>query len=305
MGSFLHDVRDAARGWRWSRRPLPPAAAEPFVRPRDRRDFPTQWARTRPARGAREAILRAGFKPLVWSQVAPRVSGLDRLDGVRGPVLFASNHTSHLDAPLILCSLPERFRRRVAVAAASDYFFDSWWRATGTALAFNTFPVDRGAGELSALPGDLLADGWSLLIFPEGSRSPDGWARRFKHGTAWLALDNGVPTVPIAIRGAHAAMPRGRGWPRPGRDPVSVRFGAPAIPRADETSGSYTERLEGAVARLLDEDGSDWWAAMRRAADGHTPPASGPDVAPWRRRWESSRPLPRARTHRARTWGRR
>src|SRR5436309_3332887 len=83
---------------------------------------------------ARAAARAAGLKPLVWSEVTPTVSGLENLVGVRGPVLFVANHASHLDAPLVLCSLPPAWRHETLVAAAADYFFDDWWRALGTAL---------------------------------------------------------------------------------------------------------------------------------------------------------------------------
>lgn len=301
--SLREDLRTVARGWRWSHRPLVPGDAEAWAQPRDRRDFPTEWARSRPGRWAREALQRFGLKPLVWSQVSPTVHGLDRLEGVQGPVIFASNHTSHLDAPLVLCSLPRERRERTATAAAADYFFDSWWRATSTALVFNAFPVDRGAGRISSTPGDLLADGWSLLIFPEGTRSHDGWAQRFRRGTAYLCVEHGVPAVPVAIRGAYHAMPRGRSWPRPGRSPVSVRFGRPIVPEEGERFPSFNQRLEHAVAALLDEDRSTWWEAMRRSAHGETPPASGPDRPRWRRVWEATRPLPEP-GERRRAWRR-
>lgn len=300
--SLFSDLRDLADGWRWTRRPLPPRSAEPYVRHRDRRDFPTGWARSKPAQAIRDLAQRFVLKPLVWGEVAPTVHGLDRLEPVDGPLVFASNHASHLDAPLILCSLPPELRERTAVAAAADYFFDAWWRAAGTALVFNTFPVDRGAGRISALPGDLLDDGWSLLIFPEGTRSPDGWVQRFRRGASWLCTEHGVPAVPIAIRGAHAAMPRGRGWPRPGRLPVSVRYGEPVVPGDDEHFRGFNARLEQAVARLIDEDEATWWEALRREAEGETPSPRGPEAARWRRIWEGSRPLPR--TGRERAWRR-
>ena len=78
---------------------------------------------------------------------------------------------------------------------------------------------------------ELLDDGWSLVVFPEGARSPDGHAQRFRHGDrracasrpAWAA-------VPIGIRGAYQAWPKGTNWPRPGRPPVSVRYGEPIVP---------------------------------------------------------------------------
>ena len=80
------------------------------------------------------------------------VEGTEYLDGVRGPVVFVANHSSHLDTPLILGSLPERFADRVAVGAAADYFFDARWRAALTALFFNAFPVERyGSRRLRSL----------------------------------------------------------------------------------------------------------------------------------------------------------
>jgi 1-acyl-sn-glycerol-3-phosphate acyltransferase len=302
MGSLLDEVREVARGWRWGRRPLVPRSAEPFAPPPEPREFPTEWARSSAGRAARAAIQRLVLRPLVWSETDPRVYGLDHLAGLRGPVVFVANHSSHLDAPLILCSLPERWRRRTAVGAAADYFFDVWWRAAGTALVFNAFPVERSGGRrLSDTPWRLLREGWSIVVFPEGTRSRDGWVGRFRPGAARLCAEAGVPAVPVAIRGSFAAMPRGRGWPVPGRYPISVRYGAPVIPEPGEIPGAFIRRLTDAVARLWDEDDHDWWAAQVRAARGRTPPPAGPAGPRWVRVWEATRPLPRRRA-RPRVW---
>jgi len=143
---------------------------------------------------------------------------------------------------------------------------------------------------MSTTPADLLADGWSVLVFPEGTRSADGWVGRFRLGAAALAVENRVPVVPVSIRGSYAAMPRGRGWPRPGRMPVSVRFGDPLTCGAGESVRDFGVRIHGAVSQLLDEDASTWWDARRRAANGATPDASGPAVAGWRRVWAQTAP---------------
>lgn len=302
MASLLDEVREVARGWRWGRRPLVPRSAEPHAPPAEPREFPTEWARTPAGRAARAAIQHLVLRPLVWSETDPRVHGLDHLEGLPGPVVFVANHSSHLDAPLILCSLPERWRRRTAVGAAADYFFDVWWRAAGTALAFNAFPVERSGGRrLSDTPWRLLREGWSIVVFPEGTRSRDGWVGRFRPGAAMLCAETGVPAVPVAIRGSFAAMPRGRGWPVPGRYPISVRYGVPVVPEPGESAGAFMRRLTEAVARLWDEDHHDWWAAQVRAARGRTPPPAGPAGPRWLRVWEASRPLPRRRT-RPRVW---
>ncbi len=296
MASLRDEVREMARWWRWGRRSLVPRSAEPFAPPPEPAEFPTAWARTPAGRAARAAIQRLILRPLVWSETDPRVRGLDHLEELRGPVVFVANHSSHLDAPLILCSLPERWRRRTAVGAAADYFFDVWWRAAGTALVFNAFPVERSGGRrLSDTPWELLREGWSIVVFPEGTRSRDGWVGRFRPGAARLCAEAGVPAVPVAIRGSFAAMPRGRGWPQPGRYPVSVRYGPPLFPEAGEGAKAFMGRLSAAVAGLWDEDRDGWWAARVRAARGQTPPPAGPPGPRWVRVWEATRPLPRRR----------
>lgn len=300
----MTSVRTVARGWRWGRAPLVPASAEPHRPAFERRAFPTDWARTPPASAVRGAVQRWGLRPLVRSQVSVQVSGREALSGLRGPVVFVANHSSHLDAPLVLTTLPEHWRRWTAVAAAADYFFDTMPRAVGSTIAFSTFPMERRAGGGTSLAADLLLEGWSVLVFPEGTRSDDGWAGEFKRGAAHLALSTRTPVVPIAIRGSFAAMPRGRSWPVPGRPPVRVRYGRALLPRDGEDAGALTDRLRGEVARLLDEGDTDWYASLRRAADGGTPSVAGPDAPRWRRVWDATEPLPVERSRRRSPWTR-
>ncbi len=287
----VDDVRTVAKGWRWGRRSMVPRSAEAFVPAARSTVFPTDWSRRRPARYAREAAQKGVLEPLMRSQVRRRVEGLDVLARIDGPVIFAANHASHLDTPLILLSLPDEWRRRTAVAAAADYFFDTWWRAVGSAIVFNTFPIDRRGGSMATTPGEVIADGWSLVIFPEGTRSKDGWVGRFQLGAAYLAVQHGVPVVPVAHRGTFAAMPRGQGWPSPGRRQLTVRFGEPLVPGDGESARDFAPRIKDAVSSLLDEDKSTWWEARRRAAAGATPDPGGPAVAEWRRVWEQTEPV--------------
>jgi 1-acyl-sn-glycerol-3-phosphate acyltransferase len=301
MGRLVDDVREVARGWRWTRRPLVPRSAEAFRPDPEPSEFPTAWARSRPARTAREGILRFVFKPLVWTETDPAVEGLDHLDAVRPPVLFVANHASHVDTPLFLCSLPRSWRAKTAVAAAADYFFDVWWRAATTALVFNTFPIERTGGKRATTTArKLIVEGWNVLVFPEGTRSKDGWLGRWRHGAARLAIQYRLPVVPVALRGTYAAMPRGRSWPLKGRLPVSVRFGPALLPEEGEDFRALSRRMQLALARLWDEDASSWYASLRRAAEGSTPSIGGPHAPTWRRVWESSRPLPDRR--RRRVW---
>jgi 1-acyl-sn-glycerol-3-phosphate acyltransferase len=266
----------------------------------DHPEFPTGWARSPAGRAARSAILRLGFAPLLRFETDVRIHGADVFERIQPPVLFVANHSSHLDAPLILTSLPDEWRERTAVGAASDYFFDVWWRGIGTALAFNTFPVERaGSRRTSGLASQLLSDGWSVLVFPEGTRSRDGWMGEFRRGTARLALQERVPVLPIAIRGSYQAMPRGRSWPAPGRRPINLRFGRPLWPDDLIEAEEFSERIRSELVTLLDEDRTTWWDALRaRDRDDRWDP-TGPDAPRWRRMWESSRPLEVPRSRRA------
>ncbi|HZC73880.1 MAG TPA: lysophospholipid acyltransferase family protein [Jatrophihabitans sp.] len=287
----VRDVRQVARGWRWGRRPLVPRSAEQFIAASSPTVFPTAWSRRRPARVAREAAQKGGLEPLFRSQVRTQVDGLDVLTGLTGPVIFVANHSSHLDTPLILLSLPDSWRRRTAVAAAADYFFDKWWRAVGSAIVFNAFPIDRRGGAMAATPGEVLDEGWSLVIYPEGTRTHDGWTGRFQTGAAYLAVQHQVPVVPIGLRGTFAAMPRGQNWPGRGRRQLTIRYGAPLYPGPGESARAFAPRVRAAVGALLDEERSTWWEARRRAASGSTPDPAGPPVASWRRVWAQTAPV--------------
>jgi 1-acyl-sn-glycerol-3-phosphate acyltransferase len=302
--SVKEDLRQLARGWRWGKRPLLPRSAEPFAPVPEPKEFPTAWARTPAAKATRALFQRYVLKPVVWNETRVRVEGLDVLDTVRPPVLFVSNHSSHLDAPLVLCSLPRDWAERTAVGAAADYFFDVWWRAASTALVFNAFPIERaGSRKSTGTARQLVGAGWNLVVFPEGTRSRDGWVQRFRHGAARLAVELELPIVPIAIRGSYSAMPRGVGWPRKGRFPISVRYGEPIVPGDDEDFRTLSARMFQSLSRLWDEDRTTWWESLKRESAGETPQPSGPEAAPWRRVWEATRPIATGTPSRA--WDRR
>ncbi|OAA29246.1 1-acyl-sn-glycerol-3-phosphate acyltransferase [Frankia sp. EI5c] len=308
-------AREVVRGFRWGGRALVPASAQAHRPPLVAREFPTAWARRAPARVARTVFLEAAMSPLLHAALTPTVAGAEVFDEVGdGPVIVVSNHSSHLDAPLLLCALPRAVRERTAVTAAADYFFESTWRGLSTALAFGTVPIERRGGAPSTTPLDLLRDGWNLVVFPEGTRSPDGARGRFRLGAGFLAVTAGVAVVPAAVRGAYAAMPRGRGWPTAGRPRVSVRFGRPLRAEASEDARAFTARLAAEVDRLGVEDTSSWWASLRGSETAATAgPAGqggvagagraeqagrasvtagrpGAPAARWRRVWEATEP---------------
>ena len=123
---------------------------------------------------------------------------------------------------------------------------------------------------------DLVDDGWSLVIYPEGGRSPDGWGQEFKGGAAYLSGRTGAPVVPVFIDGTGSIFGKGMKRPKPGR--TRVVFGAPLRPDDGENTRRFNARIEAAVTALADEATTDYWTARRRAAAGHQPVARRPRV---------------------------
>ena len=203
--------------------------------------------------GARFLAQRLLLKPLVWSVTTVNVLGRERLADLNGPFVVVSNHSSHLDAPLIIGALPRRLARYVAVGAAADYFFDVWWRKGLTALFFNAFPVDRtGLRGRHGMATSLLDAGVPLLLFPEGTRSRTGEMGPFKPGAAALCISRDVPCLPVAILGAGTAMPRGTSWPERGRPPVWLTFGDPMRAEDGESAAEFSQRIVKEVTSLID-----------------------------------------------------
>lgn len=184
-----------------------------------------------------------------------RIVGRNELRNLSGAFVVVANHSSHLDAPLVFTTLPRRLARYLAAGAAADYFFDVRWRRGFTALFFNAFPIQRGTMEKHrSAAGELLGRGVPLLVFPEGTRSATGDIGQFKTGAAALAARASVPCVPVAIIGADYVHPRGSKWPRVGRPPVGVVFGAPVFASAGESPADYMLRVRTEVLRLHDEN---------------------------------------------------
>jgi long-chain acyl-CoA synthetase len=220
------------------------AAQESSARP----VFP-RWPLGQAARLVRTALQVPAFALL--DGIAPaKVSGIESLRGVTPPVLFVANHTSHLDSAVVIRALPRAWRQKLAVAAAADYFFTREFLGQSVALALNAFPFSREGNIRPTIEHSawLLDHGWSILIFPEGTRSTTGEMAPFKAGTGLLAVELQVPVVPVRLTGLHDVLPKGQAVPRRGR--VTVHFGpalrfAPGTPYAEAT-----QSIEAAVRSL-------------------------------------------------------
>jgi 1-acyl-sn-glycerol-3-phosphate acyltransferase len=214
-------------------------------------DERARWAFGRPAGIARAVLGALAVRPIVRLIARPRVEGGEYLRDLGGPVLICGNHTSHLDAPSILASLPGPIRSRTAVAAAADYFFDGGPLGPFTALVFGAFPfgrTERVRASLDRVAG-FLDDGWNVVLFPEGSRSMSGAPGPFKEGIGLLATDLGAQVLPVRVDGAHEILPKGARLPR-WRGRVTVRFGPPISIPPGTSIADATARVEGAVRAL-------------------------------------------------------
>jgi long-chain acyl-CoA synthetase len=192
------------------------------------------------------------------------VRGLEHLKNIDGPVIFAANHQSHFDTPVILMALPARWRYRVAPAMAKEFFKAHFYpeqygrRAWLTnslnyylaSAFFNAFPLpqrETGTRQTLRYIGDLFASGFSLLIFPEGKRTTGGEINRFQAGIGMIASRLDVPVVPVRLDGLDRVLHQT--WKFPQRGPARVWFGPPISLKGNEYS-SLAGVVEEAVRNL-------------------------------------------------------
>ena len=210
----------------------------------------TGWVYGPVGRALRSLVQTLLLFPIVRFLTPVTIRGREQLARLRGPVIVAANHVSHLDTPLVLRVLPRAIRRRLVVAAAKDYFYRGRVRGTLVSLALATYPFDREGGSRASLARTvgLLEGGWSLLIFPEGTRSPSGEIGRVRSGVAVLATQAGVPVLPLCVHGLAAVMPKGTAAPLPGG--VVVDVGEPVRPQPDEEVPAFRDRVEASLRAL-------------------------------------------------------
>jgi 1-acyl-sn-glycerol-3-phosphate acyltransferase len=289
IGRVVRPARSAGFPYR---APSVPRGVEVPARPDELgANYDTDWARRAPANTARRVLVNGPVRGAMMAVARPKVDGIDRLDDLirlgddAPPLIFTPNHHSHLDTALMATVVPEPWRSKLVVAAAADYFFDTQWKAALAALSLNAIPIDREV--TSRASSDrirrLVDDGWSLVIYPEGGRSPDGWGQEFKGGAAYLSSRTGAAVVPVYIDGTGAIYGKGAKRLRPGH--TKVLFGAPLRPLEGESTRRFSARIEAAVTALGDEALTDMWTAKRRAAAGASPSLGGPDFTGWRRQW--------------------
>lgn len=207
--------------------------------------------------------LRTGMRALYDRVLETNVHGAANVPPFGGYIV-AANHSSHLDTGLVKYALGETGDVLVALGA-KDYFFDDPVRRMYFENFTNIVPMARHGSlrESLRLAGDVIADGYILLIFPEGTRSETGVMTEFKPSLGYLALQNKCGILPMYLYGTHAAMPKGRFLPKPGKRVAAhvgpfVRYeDVVRIAGTESRTQQYravTDHVESTIRRLAPRD---------------------------------------------------
>jgi 1-acyl-sn-glycerol-3-phosphate acyltransferase len=200
--------------------------------------------------------------PLLAILGRPKVEGLEYVPQ-SGPVILASNHLAVMDS----FYLPLVVRRRITFLAKSEYFTGTGLKGWLSRWFFTTVgqvPIDRSNADTAQAALDtaerVLREGKLLGMYPEGTRSPDGRLYKGKTGLARLALETGVPVIPVAMIGTNVVNPPGTTMLRFGR--VTVRFGKPMdFSRFDGLAGNrFIERavIDEVIYELMGLSGQEY-----------------------------------------------
>jgi 1-acyl-sn-glycerol-3-phosphate acyltransferase len=163
----------------------------------------------------------------------------------RGGVLVVSNHQSHLDPPLVGMGCG-RHMNYIARQTLFDFTPFAW-----LIRSINAIPIDREGFGIAGIKESLkrLKNGEMVLIFPEGTRTPDGNIKEFKRGITSLAVRSRAAILPVAIAGAFQCWPKTRTFPRPGK--IRLHYGQPILPQ--EYEGLNEEELVNLVENRVSQ----------------------------------------------------
>lgn len=218
---------------------------------------------TAPVRRAAKAAIGRLQDATYGRALRTRVIGRGNIPGNRNALVVA-NHASHLDVGLVRHALGG-YGRNLVTLAARDYFFDTPLKRTYFSNFTNLLPFGREEADFTTLDEacEWLARGHVVLLFPEGTRSPDGRMRAFKPGVGYIVLRAQVDVLPIHLDGTHRVLPKGSLWPR-ARE-VTARIG-PALPFA-HLSSLAAQRRGVAAYRVIAQAVHDAVAALRPGTD--------------------------------------
>ncbi len=242
--------------------PNPPPPAQPSIYP--------DWPWLLPLRWTRTAFVEMAMRPLVWFLAAPRVSRPPdaQPQAASEPMLIIANHVTAYDVPLLLYALPRAIRDRTAAAMSAEMLDDlrharnqrpRWLNPLGPpawlliTTLFNVFPLPRRRDFQRSFShaGRALDRGFHVIIFPEGTRSPDGTLANFRPGIGLLVKQSFAPVLPIALHGLGDLKTHRRNWFRSGA--LEVRVGQPIRFTATDSEAAITTSLHAEMDKLLSD----------------------------------------------------
>jgi long-chain acyl-CoA synthetase len=249
----------------------PAPVPEPQARLPERRYIYPRWPWFAPVQWSRIAFTEVIMRPITWFLGNPRVVAPADLD-LSEPMLIVCNHVTPYDGAMVQYALPGPMRRRLAIAMSGEMLEDfRHWRipderpGTGrfnpigfpeyvlVTWLFNVFPLPRLKSFQPSFEhaGRVMDRGYHVLVFPEGALSKDGYLARFRPGIGLLVRQCGAPVLPVALRGVGKLKREQGRWFRSGE--IEIRIGSPIRFSPLDSETAITARLQGQVARLLDE----------------------------------------------------
>jgi long-chain acyl-CoA synthetase len=219
--------------------------------------WPVTWLRWL----AHYLLMRPAIMLLGW----PRIEGREHMHGVNGPLLVVSNHVADVDPGFILTALPARFRNHLAVATGGEalealrtpppgrnFFlrlYDRMQWILGVSL-LNLFPLPREAGfrRSFSYAGEAIDRGYNVLVFPEGRHTTDGKMNPFRAGIGLLALNLGIPVLPMRIDGLFEPKHSGKKFVAPRK--IRVKIGKPMHFESSAAPEQIASELQKAVSEL-------------------------------------------------------
>jgi long-chain acyl-CoA synthetase len=215
------------------------------------------WPLSFPIRALREVFQRCIAIPIFRKWLPLTITGIENLQGIDPPVLFAANHASDLDTPAVFTALPAIWRKRMAPAMRADYFGSSWkfrLQFLAARTLYNAFPLPQemtGTRRAFEYTAELVRRGFCPLVFPEGRRTRDGRLQSFRPGIGMMAVRLRIPVVPVYIAGMFQVYSREDSWPKTG--PVHVSIGKPMRFAANTRIEAATQAIRDAVVKLAEE----------------------------------------------------
>ncbi len=225
------------------------ATAQPAVKMPQIKKWPSwSWVRCLRAIG----LIKINFLSRIFFKI--NVEGLEHLTALQRPAVLMPNHVTMIDGLFVEAALPRSLRKKLSFAAAYDVLYEEFWYARWLAeLFFNAFPFPRREHDhvMSGLlnVGTMLDKGNWVVLFPEGKVSPTGHLLPLKRGAGLIAVEMGVPVVPIKIVGAEKLVPYNGIFPRK-RGTVTVKIGAPIVFDSSVTYDEATARIAQEMERL-------------------------------------------------------